>query len=515
MAQIHALTPEGRLPNAAQAHVREVVDPVQYKRASPSGSTDLDTLWTPGTYPLISTVTDWQAQHYPLNGRGTLLVQEWTAGNGSQTFIGGAIANPSVFVRYRQSNATGAWKNISDWAAGDTTTLTAAKTYADGINLIRPFVNGSTDLNTVQADGEYPLAATVTNWSTQNYPANIRGHLSVRSASAWRFQTVRSNEPTGPRVWTRVFNGSWGAWVLLSGGGGAVSYLVSEGVGNGSIRHDMLVDDMLAYHDGPIGTDGAVPVALTFDDYPREFRDLMRDALTSRNIPYTLALSSGMYDPAAAGTGGTWEAVYNGAQGTTWSEINGWLTSDGAEVANHSRRHQGGSGLAYLRAEIIDGLAELQAALPAKPIWCWVQPSANYYDQADLSGAFTNGSSIDKWAGTAAGKYIWDHHAMMTGVRLINGKNTAPRRGAPVQGMDRAWISSAAGITSTQTAITGALSAGRGLIVGSHATDISAARITAAQFEGFLDWLVTEQSAGRVRLMTLSQWAVADTRFPA
>lgn len=510
MAQIHALTPEGRLPSAAVGHVKEVLDPVQFARPAPAADVDLDDIWVAGTYPLTATPVSWEGQHYPwVGGRGVLTVQPWSAGNGAQTFVGAQTGNPRVLVRYKQGGVLGPWKNISDWAEGDTTTLNSAKTYADSINLIRPFVNGATDLDAVDVDGDYPLISTVTDWQAQHYPANIRGHLAVRRAGAWRFQMIRSNALTNPQMWIRHKVGTWSAWVEITN---QTPPVIAQGVGRGSIRHDMLVDDMRAYHGGGIGTGGAVPVALTFDDYPRDFRDLMRDALTSRGIPYTLALSSGMYDPAAATDPGTWGAIYAGAQGTTWAEINGWLVPDGAEVANHSRRHSGGVGVDWLRAEIVDGLTELQAALPSQRIWCWIQPSATYVDDG---GPFNNGDSINAFAQTIAGKLIWDHHAMITGTRLINGSRVVPRRGDPVQGITRAWISSTAGISGTQADITAAHATGGGIVIGSHANDISEGRITAAQFEGFLDWLIAEQTAGRVRLMTLSQWAVADTRFPA
>ena len=73
MAQIHALTPEGRLPSTAQAHALEITDE-KYGTLlwpAPIGSTQhLDTLTTPGKYRTISsTVAGDTSLGYPEIGR--------------------------------------------------------------------------------------------------------------------------------------------------------------------------------------------------------------------------------------------------------------------------------------------------------------------------------------------------------------------------------------------------------------------------------------------------------------
>lgn len=496
MTNIHAASRDGRASAGLEAYVDSRLadlagggggggDAIR-THPFPAADADLNAIWEPGHYPLVAVMADWQAQNYPLNARGTLLVQQQTANNGSQLFIGGSNADPQLWYRQKQGDAIGPWVRLAT-------------------NREHPLPAGTVDLNTLITPGTYPLVAIVADWQAQNYPANVRGHLTVTVAGLWRWQLLTTYEmtPSPSRWFVRNFNSSWSSWREIPI---ETPTSLAVGIGQASIRHDLLVDDMTAYHGGPIGTAGAVPVALTFDDYPRDFRDHMRAALTSRGIPYTLALSSRQYDPAAVGTGSTWEAIYNGATGTTWAEINGWLTSDNAEVANHGATHRGATTADGLHAEIVQGRADLAAALPAKPIFCWIQPSAVY----DVG--FNVGDSIDSYAATIAGKYIWDHHAMITGTRTINGLARAPRRGRPVQGITRSWISSSAGIAATKDLITAARAPGHGVIVGSHAKDIPDSKITAAAFAGFLDWLVTERDAGRVALMTLSQWAVADSR---
>lgn len=461
-----------------------------WSKTTLTASTDLNTMTTPGQYGAAAIPTNATAQNYPTTDRGMLIVGKQGTTVFYQLWVTFSQATPRVFVRVYGGATWGPWIELTN-------------------QIFKPVLAGSADLNTVTINGEYPANAVVTNWETQNYPANVRGHLSVRQAGTWVWQTFRSNDLASPREWLRVFNTAWSGWVLLT-----PSTTASAGIGYGSIQHDMLVDDLIAANGGPVGTGGAVPLALTFDDYPRDFRDYMRDELVARGVPYTLALSSRMYDAAAVGTGGTWEAVYNGAAGTSWSEIAGWLDADGGEAANHGATHQGGSGVAFHKAEIEQGRKDLEAAL-GRQIWGWIQPSATYVDGDGNPVTFSNGASVEAYAKTIAGKVIWDNHAIITGVRSIAGKVTVPRLGRPVQGLNRMWISSTAGIAGVQTAITNAYGTKHGLIVGSHGKDIPDGLITQAQFDAFLDWLVVERDAGRVMPMLLSEWAIADTRIPA
>lgn len=79
--------------------------------------------------------------------------------------------------------------------------------------------------------------------------------------------------------------------------------------------------------------------------------------------------------------------------------------------------------------------------------------------------------------------------------------------------MARTWIDSTGGPAVAQTAIASARTAGAGLILGSHPDRYGQSGfITLAEFEAFLDWLVAEQTAGRIKVMTLPEWAIADQR---
>lgn len=261
----------------------------------------------------------------------------------------------------------------------------------------------------------------------------------------------------------------------------------------------LLLEDLYTRRGGAVRTDGATPVALVFDDYPRAYRDVVRPLLVARGLSATLALGSRQYEPSST-------RIYDGAVGTTWAEIDAWAET---EIANHGATHAYiGDDIAALHDEIVQGLTELQAALPSKTISCWVQPASGY-------GPFNDGDSLTAWGSTTAGKMILANHALGTGTRRFDGALTVPRHGRPYQGMGRLWFDSPAGLAAAQTEITTATGTGRGILLGSHAIRIDEVdRITSAELATFLDWLVAEQTAGRVRIVTLSEWAIADARTP-
>ena len=108
---------------------------------------------------------------------------------------------------------------------------------------------------------------------------------------------------------------------------------------------------------------------------------------------------------------------------------------------------------------------------------------------------------------------ILGSHAFATGLyRREPGVFSDPRLGRPVQGAGRAWID--AGTSGAHSAFSALAGTERGIILGAHANRLTmgAGYTTPAQLEGFLDGLVAEQDAGRVRFLTLSEWAWADVR---
>lgn len=318
-------------------------------------------------------------------------------------------------------------------------------------------------------------------------------HLT--GASGGTIQTAKIAHASQPYMYFRAettFNSKvFGPWTRQ----GPTEPVPSIETADSGVRHAMLEQDMAAYRGGKVDTKGAAPVALIWDDFPADFRDRVLPLLVSRGIPSTLAIGSRILtEPYRTSLGGG---------NVTWEQINGWTTSSRVEIANHGATHGDRATRAGIYDEIVTGLEELKANLPARPIYGWVQPAAVY------DPGFDNGATLDSYASTYAGNLIMAHHGIVTGSREPNGELSAPRRGQPIQGMRRIWIDQ--GTTNAQTIISGLQAKKHGVLIGSHANRYGlAGNTTMAQLTAFLDWLVAEQAAGRIKLLTLSEWAVAD-----
>lgn len=262
-------------------------------------------------------------------------------------------------------------------------------------------------------------------------------------------------------------------------------------------RHELLYQEMAASNGGKVFTGDAVPVALTFDDYPRDFRDRIKPLLEARGLPCTIGLSSKMYDPTST-------VIYAGATGTTWAEIDAWPPT--ITIANHSATHGAAEDRLSMRREIVDGLKDLRAALPNKPIYTFMQPSVTY------DAGFNNGDTLESYANTIAGHMQLGHHGYVTGTRRMADLATScPMVGnRPIQGLTRNWLDTKAGIDLAQSRTTSARAKKHGLILAAHADRFGkTGQATMAEITAFFDWLKAEQDAGRVKVLTLEQFAIA------
>ena len=262
-------------------------------------------------------------------------------------------------------------------------------------------------------------------------------------------------------------------------------------------RHELLYQEMAAANGGKVFTGDAVPVALTFDDYPRDFRDRVMPLLASRGLPCTIGLSSKMYEETST-------VIQPGAVGTTWAEIDAWPSW--ITVANHSATHRPAEDRYGMHAQIVQGLKDLQSALPNKKIYTWMQPSVAY------DAGFDNGNTLESYANTIAGHLQLGHHAYVTGTRRTDGMATTCVMvgNRPVQGLIRNWLDTKAGIDLAQSRITSARPKKHGIIIAAHADRFGkAGSATMAEIIAFLSWLKAEQDAGRVKVLTLEQFAIA------
>lgn len=377
----------------------------------------------------------------------------------------------------------------------------AAKGHANGKAFFRGTAEAA-DSNidqwfTSAKNGNWLIVFTRVNEAGGTNPAGNYSYFleHITGTSGGTVQTAKVAHAAHPYIYYRAettFNSKvFGPWNRM---GESEATAPSE-MSTASMRHAMLEQDMAAYRGGKVDTKGAAPVALIWDDFPADFRDRVLPLLVARNIPSTLAIGSRILtEPYRTSLGGG---------DVTWAQINSWTTTSRVEVANHGATHGDRITSAGIYDEVVTGLAELKANLPARPIYGWVQPAAVY------DPGFNNGTTLDSYASTYAGNLIMAHHGIATGSREPNGELSVPRRGQPIQGMRRIWIDQ--GTTNVQNIVSGLQAKKHGVLIGSHANRYGLpGNTTMEQLTAFLDWLVVEQTAGRVRLLTLSEWAVAD-----
>lgn len=279
MAQIHALTPEGRLPSAAQAHALEITDEKYGTLLYPEsiGSTEhLDTRITPGKGRTISSkVAGNTALGYPEGAvHGILTVERITDGEPPYLVQTWLDTWNTWIARRRLYN--GKW---SEWAREGGGEAPGTDPRVDVLaGFLEPPSLGSTeDLDTVTEPGRKKASSgSVTGNPDLHYPAGAaHGFLDVvRMASAYTSQVW--TEVYGDWVaMRRLYNGEWSEWVRLGSGGGTPAPAPGSGVQStrtnavtSDYRPDAFAapDGTVSYWTGPAGVE-RIPWTYKGDGY--------------------------------------------------------------------------------------------------------------------------------------------------------------------------------------------------------------------------------------------------------
>lgn len=266
--------------------------------------------------------------------------------------------------------------------------------------------------------------------------------------------------------------------------------------GTASNRHAILENELRMANGGTIRTNGAAPVCIIFDHGLNIFRDTILPLLVARGLPSVMAINGNLHKP---GYNIEWES-----KDVTWAEMNAWST---VEIANHGAAHSNNEyTLESLEAEIIGSLNELKANLPAKKILSWVQPDAKYPED------FKNGLNTASYADTTAGRMIYDNHAVATGMWRAAEHPLIPRDGNILQGVTGVWTDTVGTGDDAIRLVGNAAKANKGILLRNHPRNVGVeGKITIAEFTALLDFLKVEQDAGRIKVMNLAQWSIADT----
>lgn len=265
-----------------------------------------------------------------------------------------------------------------------------------------------------------------------------------------------------------------------------------------SNRHAMLESELRLTYGGTVNTNGAAPIVIVFDHGLNIFRDTIMPLLKARKLPAVMALNSDLHKPGYN--------IEGESANVTWDEINAWDSS--IEIANHGKSHSTRVFTdSEVEQEVVGSLKELKLKLPSKKILTWVEPAIDF-------PGFNDGNTTDAWADTLAGRTIFENHAVCTGMIKSPTQPLFPRDGNIIQGMTGTWLDSSSGMTAALDQVRSAVAAKKGIIFRHHPRNLGGVNMgSVEQLTTLLDFLKSEQDAGRVKVLNLSQWSIADTRF--
>lgn len=466
--------------SGGNAHFQFTFPPggVAWERPVLPTNTDFNDIIDPGIYPVP---TSTGKTNIPALISGVLRVES-TGSIIMQRYLTGE-AIPRVWTRRRSGSTWSTWRPETPYG-------------------ISP--SSGTDFDTIETLGTYQI----NSGSHPNQPAFQVGVLEVLPLGANLLQRFTTNE-TQPRMYVRRRTGAgWQSWSELRdaeltaittrldaieaapGGGGG------EGESPTKYGHTVRLARARQLVGSRTSTRGQV--ALICDHGTVKFRDIVYPKLQALGLTCTLALNSQKME------GG---ALFDPSQEVdTWAQVKTWANA-GIEIANHGRTHQDTDSMAVLHAEIVTGHEELEAALE-RPIHSWVQPAAS----GDLGKwfGFDDGLRWDSYANTHAGRLILDRHAVVSGQIYPRGNYVLT--GEPPIGVQGFWLDRTDQIEPAKTQVTNAATEKRGLILRLHPGYIGGQN-TAADIEGFLDWLADQRDEGLIDVVTFTQWAL--TRIQA
>lgn len=355
--------------------------------------------------------------------------------------------------------------------------------------------------------GDYVVRTSSVGLEVGGWPADAgktTAWLSVRIGNPGTdlgFQMLQVFGSNGGVWWrsTGSISGSapfpWAPWKRLDGGGGGGE--TPEGMsplGSG-VTNDLLVQDFSRRYGGVVDTGGRGAVALRIDHGLANYRDKVRPALLAAGMPAALILNSR-----------NWDRAEN--DGVTPEIVNGWVQDGEVEIWNHGATHSNPMSYEAVIDEVVNGLAELRAQIPAAEIDGWAIPGVG----SDPYMGFGSGTSVQQFYSSFAGRLILEHHAVSTGYmagtsqRILDG---LVRQGQGHYGLDSQTVANA------KAAVDKAIVDRTGLQLFLHPSQLDlAGKTTTSEFEQIIEYVAQKRDAGELVILTPYQMMVADSTRP-
>lgn len=247
---------------------------------------------------------------------------------------------------------------------------------------------------------------------------------------------------------------------------------------------------------GPVHVGDAGALALVFDHGTTAFRDWIWPELKKRNLVGTMALCPEVH----------LDDKGDSRHRATNDEIKSWV-KDGLVIASHSSDHMGAKSTSDIYRQIVVSKQVLETKLDTK-VDCWVQPG---YSTADGDyGGFGTGQSAADYTGTLAGRLLQQTYPVITG--YVGDDYIYPMQELPV-GVQRTIIEKKETVAQVRDYVQQTADKGLKHINFIHpyalpeSSDIYA---TKQDYIDFLDLVAELRDAGRLKVLTLPQLAIAE-----
>lgn len=473
-----------------------IADSTSWDRGTLSSPVDILSL-KPGRYGIFSS-TVYKGMNLPGNSVGVLIVDYLDGPNGR---IYGRFwweYQDSTYGRicYSASSYNG---NFRGWQP-DNTWHKMPLTKADKIVDLPPgrYPVTSEDVATTLGLPWSGMGYLEMEWLGSSAYQRVDWWTGLNPVHHWRASIYR--KAWDKAVWEHLHGadaGSNGLDYQKAGADAALNSLLKSNDPTTSYEsdHAALVGD-LKRRVGPVHVGDAGALALVFDHGTTAFREWIWPELKKRGLVGTMALCPEVH----------LDDKGDSRHRATNDEIKSWI-KDGLVIASHSSDHMGAKTTTDVYRQVVVSKQILETKLGTK-VDCWVQPG---YSLADGDyGGFGTGQSATDYTDTMAGRLLQQTYPVITG--YVGDDYLYPMQELPV-GVQRSLMESKESIAQVRDYVQQAADKGLKHISFIHPyalLDSSDTYATKQDYINFLDLVVQLRDAGKLKVLTLPQLAIAE-----
>lgn len=341
----------------------------------------------------------------------------------------------------------------------------------------RPPAGAGTDLNDQTLSGIRYIPGWVK--AVNRPPGSVSGYVLPARITGTLWSQIWFDDTGWQAQRVQAANGTWRDWVRWG---------VTRSETGSAIEGAARLDSFIATN-ASITTSNKGAIAFIVDHGLTNFKSKgIPNLFSSRGFKYGLALNSGTLS----------EAQNSGA---STADVLSW---SGMEIWNHGKTHAAQTTEAGVRAEILDGKAELESIF-GRDIFGFVPAGVG---PTGLMG-FDGGGSPEMWANTLAGQLITGAHALTTGYMGSGGQRQL--NGYPQNGQSRFTMDTQT-VARIKTQINLAISSKVGIVFMFHPSLLdTSSGISTANLTEVLNYAKTKETSGELAVLAPSELMRATT----